>query len=90
MADFFFYITTFSRYPMEIYKGSFGGSLRWFFTFAFPILIAINVPARLMAKPLRAEEWRLVGFAVVATAACLVVSRAIFVFSLKSYRSASS
>ena len=90
MADFFFYITTFSRYPMEIYKGAWGGSLRWFFTFAFPILVAINVPARLMAKPLHPQQWWLVIFALFATGACLIISRVIFVRSLKSYRSASS
>ena len=29
--DFWFYITTFSRYPMEIYSGPIGGWLRWVF-----------------------------------------------------------
>ena len=90
MGDFFFYITTFSRYPMEIYRGPFGWPLQWLFTFLFPILIAINVPARLMAKPLRPAEWYLTVFAIFATAACLAVSRSVFKGSLKHYRSASS
>ena len=75
---------------MEIYRGPLGWPLQWFFTFLFPILIAINVPARLMAKPLRSTEWYLTVFALVATAACLAVSRAVFKVSLKQYRSASS
>jgi ABC-2 type transport system permease protein len=90
LADFFFYITTFSRYPMEIYRGPLGWPLQWFFTFLFPILIAINVPARLMAKPLQPAEWYLTLFAVFATAACLTISRGVFKAALKRYRSASS
>ena len=90
LGDFFFYITTFSRYPMEIYRGSFGLPLQKFFTFVFPILIAINVPARLMARPLSPAEWRLAVFTIFATAACLAVSRSVFKGSLKHYRSASS
>ena len=48
--DFWFYITTFSRYPMEIYQGPIGGWIRWGFTFMLPILIVVNVPARMLAK----------------------------------------
>ena len=75
---------------MEIYRGPLGRPLQWFFTFAFPILIATNVPARLMAKPLRPTEWYLTVFAIFATAGCLAVSRFVFKASLKRYRSASS
>jgi len=90
LYDFWFYITSFSRYPMEIYQGRLGLPLRHVLTFAIPILIAINVPARLMAKPLDTSQWRLAVFTIVATMACLVFSRRIFLGSLKGYRSASS
>ena len=90
LYDFWFYITTFSRYPMEIYQGRLGVPLRHVLTFAIPILIAINVPARLIAKPLDTSQWRLAVFTIVATMACLVFSRRIFLSSLKGYRSASS
>jgi ABC-2 type transport system permease protein len=93
LYDFWFYITNFSRYPMEIYNGVFGTPLRLFFTFIIPVLIVVNVPARLMAQPLRpdgAGKWSLPLFAIVATAASLWVSRKIFSLALKSYRSASS
>jgi ABC-2 type transport system permease protein len=88
--DFWFYITTFSRYPMEIYHGPIGNWIRWGFTFILPILIVVNVPARILAKPMHAEYWYLAVFAVVATAASLFASRWVFQRALLSYRSASS
>jgi len=88
--DFWFYITTFSRYPMEIYSGPIGGWIRWGFTFVLPILIVVNVPARMLAKPLRPEYSYLALFALVATAASFLASRWVFQRALVSYRSASS
>lgn len=90
LYDFWFYITTFSRYPMEIYQGRVGTPLRLTFTFLIPILVVINVPARMMAKPFEAQNWFLVVFAIVATGCSLAFSRWIFTRSLLSYRSASS
>lgn len=90
LYDFWFYITNFSRYPMEIYQGPWGNLLQLVFTFVIPILVVINVPARLLAKPLLAADWGLTLFALVATAASLVVSRYCFQTALNSYRSASS
>jgi ABC-2 type transport system permease protein len=88
--DFWFYITTFSRYPMEIYTGPVGIWLQRFFTFFLPILVVVNVPARLLAKPLQPEYAYLAGYAVLATIASFAVSRWIFHRALASYRSASS
>lgn len=90
LANFWFYITNFSRYPMEIYRGDVGDWLRRFFTFIIPILVVINVPARMMAKPLQPAYWQLALFAIVATGASLTASRWIFQRALLSYRSASS
>ena len=91
LYNFWFYITNFSRYPMEIYGGSFAGdALRGVFTFVVPVLVAINVPARIMAWPLADQNWWLVAFALVATAGSLAASRWIFQRALLSYRSASS
>jgi ABC-2 type transport system permease protein len=90
LYDFWFYITNFSRYPMEIYKGPFGTPLRGFFTFIVPVLIVVNVPARLLAMPLRKEGWWLAAAAIVITATSLAISRWIFQRALLSYRSASS
>jgi ABC-2 type transport system permease protein len=90
LYDFWFYITNFSRYPMEIYQGRVGTPLRQVFTFLIPILVVVNVPARLMAKPLAEQDWRLAAFAVLATAASFALSRRLFHRALQSYRSASS
>src|SRR3954464_6271140 len=88
--DFWFYITTFSRYPMEIYQGPVGGWIQRGFTFVLPILIVVNVPARFLAKPMQQEYWYLPLFAILATAASLLASRWVFQRALLSYRSASS
>jgi ABC-2 type transport system permease protein len=90
LYDFWFYITNFSRYPMEIYSGPWGTPLRHVFTWLVPILIVVNVPARLLAKPLALESWWLALFAIVATIAALLGSRWMFLRSLDAYRSASS
>jgi len=91
LYDFWFYITTFSRYPMEIYEGDLGTPLRRAFTFVIPILVVVNVPARIMVKPLlAAEEWPLTVFAVLAAVLSLLGSRWVFQKALWSYRSASS
>jgi len=71
-------------------KGRFGTPLRLAFTFVVPVLIVVNVPARLLAKPLAEQSWPLAGFAVFATVASLAASRWVFQRALASYRSASS
>ncbi len=93
LYDFWFYITNFSRYPMEIYSGSLGAPLQFLFTYLIPVLVVVNVPARLLAKPLDPRagwEWPLAVFAVAATIGSVLVSRWIFNRALLSYRSASS
>ena len=88
LYDFWFYITNFSRYPMEIYAGPYGTPLRLLFTFAIPILIVSNVPAHIMTRPM--DEWTLVPYGILATAFALAASRWVFRRALLSYRSASS
>jgi len=93
LLDFWFYVTNFSRYPMEIYTGRFGTPIRHVFTFLIPVFIAVNVPARLLVRPLdvrRPGDWFLPVFALAATAGSLLVSRWLFHRALLSYRSASS
>ncbi len=93
LYNFWFYITNFSRYPMEIYNVGWGRPLFGFFTFVVPVLVVVNIPARLLAKPLdpRAPwEWWLVGWGLLATVLSVVASRMIFKLALRSYRSASS
>src|SRR6476660_6954852 len=87
LYDFWFYITNFSRYPMEIYSGRYGTPLRLACTFIIPVLIVVNVPARIIARPVAATGqplWPLALFALVATAGSLALSRWVFLTSLKS------
>jgi ABC-2 type transport system permease protein len=93
LLDFWFYITNFSRYPMEIYHGPIGTPLRRVFTFLIPVLIVVNVPARQLVPalvPQFPEHWLLPGLAVFGAVGSLAVSRWVFVRALASYRSASS
>jgi ABC-2 type transport system permease protein len=93
LYDFWFYITTFSRYPMEIYQKSnfwLGPSLGFAFTFIIPVLIVINVPARILVWPLKEQNWPLAGFAILAAVGSVAASRWLFTRAVGSYRSASS
>ena len=93
LFDFWFYLTNFARYPMEIYEGPWGDPLRRIFTFVIPILIVINVPARILVRPLRPEttaDWMLPAYALFATAMSLLFARWVFQRALAGYRSASS
>ena len=93
LYDFWFYITNFARYPLEVYSGHYGLPLRQFFTFLVPVLLVVNVPARLLVRPVelhRPGDWWLPPFALIATVACLMASRWVFTRALESYRSASS
>jgi ABC-2 type transport system permease protein len=93
LYNFWFYITNFARYPMEIYNRGWGVPLWGFFTFVVPVLIVVNVPARVLAQPLYPRSslsWELALFAIFATFASLLSSRWVFQRALGSYRSASS
>jgi ABC-2 type transport system permease protein len=90
LYDFWFYLTNFSRYPAEIYSGPWGGPLRMICTFVIPILLVVNVPARVIAQPFTGESWGAVAAAVLAAIGSLAVSRLVFQRALARYRSASS
>jgi len=93
LYDFWFYITNFSRYPMEIYNRGWGTALLGLFTFVIPVLVVVNVPARVLAMPLHPRaswELPLMAWAIIATLGSLAFSRWLFRKSLLSYRSASS
>lgn len=90
LYDFWFYITNFSRYPMEIYSGPLGKPLQLGFTFILPVLLVVNVPARFLVRPLDAQNWFLAAYALLAAGVCLGASRWLFYRALSSYRSASS
>lgn len=93
LYDFWFYITNFSRYPMEMYRHGWGKALWGFFTFIVPVLLVVNMPARMLARPLYPHPsvpWQLACYTVLATAGSLCASRFVFRRAIISYRSASS
>ena len=93
LYDFWFYITNFSRYPMEIYQRGWGYALWGLFTFVIPVLLVVNVPARIMARPLTPAPslpWWMAWLTLGVTVAALFISRRVFRLALQSYRSASS
>lgn len=93
LYDFWFYITNFARYPMEIYRRGWGIPLWGFFSFVVPVLLVVNVPARILAQPLSPRSsisWPLAVFTLAATALSLLAARWVFQRALRSYRSASS
>jgi ABC-2 type transport system permease protein len=95
LYNFWFYITNFYRYPMEIYQRNGIGMALWgTFTFVIPILVVSNIPARVLAQPLgtpwKMWEWGLAGYAILGSIWSLWASRWVFRKALLSYRSASS
>ncbi len=93
LYDFWFYITNFSRYPMEIYNRGWGIPLYYIFTFMLPVLVVVNVPARVLARPVvpssSYDVW-LGVFTIFAATLSYLASRWVFTRALLSYRSASS
>jgi ABC-2 type transport system permease protein len=90
LYDFWFYVTIFARYPSNIYGGSPAGEmLRFGFSYVVPILLVVTVPSRVLLAKVLAPSW-LTVITVGSAVAGLVISRAVFQWSLRSYRSASS
>jgi len=93
LYDFWFYITNFSRYPMEIYQSGWGLPLWAVFTFVVPVLVVVNIPARILAQPITPAstgDWLLAVYTLVASVTAYFLSRLVFRTALVSYRSASS
>lgn len=89
LYEVWFYVTQFSRYPAEIYRGGMLGiALHFTLMFVLPILLAVNIPARYGIHKLE-DNW-LVAYLLVAAALMLLCSRSFFRFALKHYQSASS
>lgn len=90
LLDFWFYITIFARYPSSIYSGTPAGEvIRFSFSYVVPILLVVTVPARVLMSKLLEPTW-LAGLTLASGLAALLVSRLVFDWSLRHYRSASS
>jgi len=87
LFEMWWLFTTLMRYPREIFQ-NWAAPVGWFFSYIVPIMLVINVPARLMVDKLL--EPLFVGYTAVATVVVLAVSRWFFRQALRRYRSASS
>ncbi len=87
LMEMWWLFSSLARYPKEIFSRTWADPIGWFFTFILPILLVVNVPARVMVK---AFQPGLVAFTLVATIATFWASRRFFQYALRSYRSASS
>lgn len=90
LLDFWFYVTIFARYPSSIYSGSPTGEvLRFVFSYVLPILLVVTVPARVLLGKSLEPGW-LSGLTLLAGGVSFILSRMVFHWSLRHYRSASS
>ncbi len=90
LYDFWFYVTAFARYPASVYSGTPSGEvLRFAFSYIIPILLVVTVPARVLLGMALEPSW-LTWMVIGGALAGLLVSRVIFQWSLRRYRSASS
>jgi len=92
LMELWWLFSSLMRYPREIFSYTWARPIGTFFTFVIPVMLVINVPARMMVKALdqlRDDLW-IVGFMLVATVALLAFSRWFFRAALRRYRSASS
>lgn len=93
LYDFWFYVTIFARHPRSIYRSHAvpgAEALVFVFTYLLPILLVITVPAETITRRLldpRDPAW--IGWVAPLSAIVgLYVSRRIFYWSLRHYRSA--
>jgi ABC-2 type transport system permease protein len=87
LMEMWWLFTSLMRYPREIFQGSLGTPVGWFFTFVVPVLLVIYVPSKLMVGVF---EPKFVGFMFVTALVLLFISRKVFRLALRKYRSASS
>lgn len=87
LFELWWLFTSLMRYPKDIFVGPWASPFGWFFTYLIPVMLVINVPARVMVKAL---DPAILGFTVVVTLVLLIASRWFFRYALRRYRSASS
>ena len=88
LYDFWFYIITFSRYPMEIYNGTVGPAVGVVLHFHHSRAGRGERAGPDARSAAGKQNWWLAGFTILAAAASVAASRWLFQLALKSYRSA--
>jgi ABC-2 type transport system permease protein len=87
LFEMWWLFTSLTRYPKEIFAGTYATPIGWFFTFIVPMLLVVNIPAGAIVKVI---DPKMIGFTVAATMVLLFLSRRFFKHALQRYRSASS
>jgi ABC-2 type transport system permease protein len=87
LFELWWLVTSLMRYPREVFTRGWAWWLGEFFTFVIPMLLVVNVPARIMVKIF---DPAMIAYTVVATVVAFLISRRFFRYSLGRYRSASS
>lgn len=90
LYDFWFYVTIFARYPRDIYRGGhiWGGEVLYaVFSYVVPILLVVTVPVQVLIQKVLSPSWLVLLMPALSLGA-LLVSRGIFQFALRNYRSA--
>jgi ABC-2 type transport system permease protein len=87
LFEMWWLFTSLMRYPKEVFAGTWFEPVGRFFTYVIPILLVINVPARIMVEAL---DPKLMVLTLLATLILLYASRRFFKYALARYRSASS
>jgi ABC-2 type transport system permease protein len=87
LMEMWWLFSSLARYPGEIFTRTWADPIGRFFTYVIPILLVVNVPARVMVKVL---DPMMALFTVSATIVAFWASRCFFQWAMRSYRSASS
>ena len=91
LQDFWFYVTIFGRYPQSFFRQSgLGDTLVVGLSYVLPIMLVITVPARVLLGKTLEPSWSVVAVAPALTLLLFAFSRAVFLWSLRRYSSASS
>jgi ABC-2 type transport system permease protein len=88
LVELWWLFTMLWRNPREIFERSWAIWIGRALTYVLPVMIITNVPAGALIN--RAFDPYLTGYLIAATAVMLLVSRRVFRYSLRRYRSASS
>jgi len=88
LMELWWLFTTLMRYPRDIYDVSWAIPIKLIFSFILPALLVISVPSEVAARQLVNPLW--ITWTIIASVLSLKVSRMVFQWSIRSYRSASS
>jgi ABC-2 type transport system permease protein len=88
LMELWWLFSTLMRYPRDIYDVSWAIPIKLIFSFILPALLVISVPSEVAARHIINPGW--IAWTLIASVLSLKISRMVFQWSIRSYRSASS